>query len=86
MKVTVKMPKLADSVDEVAIVGVLVEPGAVVADGDPLFEVETDKTTVEVPSPVAGKVAELLVAVDDEVTTGTPVAVITTTSPAGGAA
>lgn len=76
MRVTVKMPKVADSVDEVTIIDVLVEASGQVAMGDPLLEVETDKTTVEVPSPVAGVVQEILVAVNDEVKTGTAVVVI----------
>jgi pyruvate/2-oxoglutarate dehydrogenase complex dihydrolipoamide acyltransferase (E2) component len=42
------------------------------------MRVETDKAVVEVPSPVAGIVTEQLVAVDVEVTTGTPIAVIST--------
>lgn len=72
MKVTVKMPKVADSTDEVAVLGVLVEPGQVVASGDPVVEVETDKATVGVPTPVSGTIKELLVGVDDEIVTGTP--------------
>ncbi|MFI7066790.1 biotin/lipoyl-containing protein [Kribbella sp. NPDC050124] len=84
MRFIVKLPKVGDSADQVAIVDVLVAPGAVVADGDPLVEVETDKTTVIVPSPVGGEVIEVLVKVDDEVAVGTPVAVITATKePAG---
>jgi pyruvate/2-oxoglutarate dehydrogenase complex dihydrolipoamide acyltransferase (E2) component len=78
VKVTVKMPKVADSVDEVAIVELRVASGDTVAAGDPVVEVETDKTTVEVPAPVAGVVREIMVKVDDEVTTGTAVLVIDT--------
>lgn len=85
MKVRVKMPKVADSVDEVAIINVLVQPGAVVASGDPLVEVETDKTSVEIPSPATGEVIEVLVAVDDEITTGTPIAVIAASTEGGSA-
>lgn len=76
MKVTVKMPKVADSVDEVAIVDLRVATGDTVAAGDPVVEVETDKTTIEVPAPVGGVVGEVLVQVDDEVTTGDAVMVI----------
>ncbi|GAA1840450.1 biotin/lipoyl-containing protein [Asanoa iriomotensis] len=76
MRVTVKLPRLADTVDEVVVVEWAAAVGAAVAEGDPLVRVETDKTVVDVPSPVAGVVSEHLVKADDEVTTGTPIAVI----------
>lgn len=78
MKTTIKMPKLADSTDEVAVLDVLAAAGDTIAVGDDLFEVETDKTTVVVPAPVSGVVVEVLASVDDEVTTGTPVMVVET--------
>lgn len=78
MKVTVKMPKVADSSDEVVILAVLKQPGDPVSAGDDLVEVETDKVSVTVPAPVAGRLDSYLVAVDDELSTGDPVAVIYT--------
>lgn len=78
MKVTMKMPKVADSVDDVAVIDVAVEVGRAVAEGETVLTVETDKASVEVPSPMSGTVREVLVAVDDEITTGTPVLVIDT--------
>ena len=44
--------------------------------GAALVRVETDKIEVEVPSPFGGRVAELLVAANDEVATGTAICVI----------
>jgi pyruvate/2-oxoglutarate dehydrogenase complex dihydrolipoamide acyltransferase (E2) component len=76
MKMTVKMPRAGDTVDEVMVSEWAVEPGATVAAGDPLIRVETDKALVEVPSPVAGVLVEQLVKIDDEITTGTPIAII----------
>jgi len=76
MRMTVKMPRAADTVDEVVVSEWIVAPGTVVAAGDPLLRVETDKALVEVPAPVAGTLVEQLVVVDDEITTGTPIAVI----------
>ena len=76
MRMTVKMPRAADTVDEFVVSEWVVEPGATIAAGDPIMRVETDKAVVEVPSPVAGTVVEHLVAVDDEIATGTPIAVI----------
>ncbi len=71
-----KMPRAADTVDEVMVSEWVVAVGADVAAGDPILRVETDKALVEVPSPVAGTLVEQLVAVDDEIATGTPIAVI----------
>lgn len=76
MKATVKMPKVADTADNVVISDIRCAPGASVALGDVLMSVETDKAVVEVPSPVAGIVMEILVAVDDEVLTGAPIVLI----------
>lgn len=76
MRMTVKMPRAADTVDEVVVSEWIAAVGAVVAAGDPILRVETDKALVEVPAPVAGTLAEQLVAVDDEIATGTPIAVI----------
>ena len=70
------MPRAADTVDEVMVSEWLVPPGSVVGPGQTLMTVETDKALVEVPCPVAGTLVEQLVAVDDEITTGTPIAVI----------
>jgi pyruvate dehydrogenase E2 component (dihydrolipoamide acetyltransferase) len=76
MRMTVKMPRAADTVDEFVVSEWVIEPGTAVAAGDPIMRVETDKAVVEVPAPVAGTFVEQLVAVDDEITTGTPIAVI----------
>lgn len=76
MKSTVKMPRAAETVDEVIVSEFAVEVGATVSAGDILMRVETDKALVEVPSPIAGTVVEFLVSVDDEVATGTPIVVI----------
>jgi pyruvate/2-oxoglutarate dehydrogenase complex dihydrolipoamide acyltransferase (E2) component len=78
MRMTIKMPRVADTVDQVCVIEWLAHEGVRVEAGAPLMRVETDKAVVEVPSPVAGIVTEQLVAVDVEVTTGTPIAVIST--------
>lgn len=76
MRQTVKLPRVADTVDEVVVIEWLANPGDSLAAGDALLQVETDKTTVEIPSPVAGVLMEQLVAVDDEIATGAAVAVV----------
>lgn len=79
MKSTVKLPRVAETVDEVVISEIDVEVGSQVAAGEILMRVETDKALVEVPSPISGVVVELLVSIDDEVGTGTPIVVIEST-------
>ena len=76
MKVTVKMPRAADTVDEFLVLEWLVAPGASVTAGDPLLRVETDKASVDVPSTVTGTLEEQLVRVDDEIATGTSIAIL----------
>jgi pyruvate dehydrogenase E2 component (dihydrolipoamide acetyltransferase) len=56
-----KLPDLGEGVHEGQIVNVLVKEGDVVAEYQPLLEVETDKAAVEIPSPKAGTIAKLLV-------------------------
>ena len=76
MRHTVKLPKLSETVDEMIVLEWLVALGTQVVEGQALVSVETDKVTVEMPSPVAGVLVEQLVKPDDEVTTGAIIAVI----------
>ncbi len=71
MRFAVKLPRVAETVDEVVVIGWETQVGADVAAGDTLLRVETDKAIVEVPSPVAGRLVEQAVAEDDEISTGT---------------
>ena len=72
------MPKLGETVDEVLVIDWAVSVGDVVSVGDTLMTVETDKVEADLPAPVSGTVAELLVDVDDEVQVGEPVCTIDT--------
>ena len=76
MRFTIKLPKLGDTTEEVVVLEWLAEVGDTVAAGDDLLRVETDKVDSDVPSPVSGTLAEHLVAVDDEVSIGAPIAII----------
>ena len=76
MRSVLKMPKVGDAANEVLVVGISVATGDTVAAGDTLFTVETDKATVDVPSPAAGRVVEILLKLDDELPTGTPTVVL----------
>jgi pyruvate/2-oxoglutarate dehydrogenase complex dihydrolipoamide acyltransferase (E2) component len=66
----VKVPDIGDFTD-VPVIEVLVEPGQEVAKEDPLVALESDKATMEIPSPEAGKVGEIHVSVGDKVSEGT---------------
>jgi len=57
-----KLPDLGEGLTEGEIARWLVAEGDEVAEDQPLVEIQTDKTTVEIPSPAAGKVARILVA------------------------
>jgi pyruvate dehydrogenase E2 component (dihydrolipoamide acetyltransferase) len=69
MTIEVKVPDIGDFQD-VPVVTILVAVGDEIALEDPLIEVESDKATMEVPAPVAGKVTEILVAEGDKVSEG----------------
>ena len=61
MLVDVVMPQLGESVVEGVVVKWLVAVGDLVAKDQPLLEISTDKVDAEIPSPSAGRVAEILV-------------------------
>src|SRR6185436_19315143 len=66
----VKVPDIGDFAD-VPVIEVLVGPGDTVAEEDPLVTLESDKATMDVPSPAAGTIRELKVSVGDTVSEGT---------------
>src|SRR5215210_4140558 len=71
-----KLPDLGEGVAEGEVARWLVETGQEIAEDDPLVEIQTDKATVEVPSPAAGIVSEILVQAGELVPVGTPLVVI----------
>jgi pyruvate/2-oxoglutarate dehydrogenase complex dihydrolipoamide acyltransferase (E2) component len=71
-----KLPDLGEGLTEGEIARWLVSEGEEIAEDAPLVEVQTDKTTVEIPSPAAGKVSRILVAEGDVVPVGTVLVVI----------
>jgi len=76
LRSTLKMPKVGDAVHEVVINEIQARVGLGVKEGDTLFVVETDKTTVEVPAPFGGIVVSILISVGDSVKTGAPTLVL----------
>jgi dihydrolipoamide dehydrogenase len=68
----VKVPDIGDF-KEVEVIEVLVKPGDAVAKEQSLITLESDKATMEIPSPAAGKVAQLKVKVGDKVSQGSTI-------------
>jgi pyruvate dehydrogenase E2 component (dihydrolipoamide acetyltransferase) len=71
----VAVPDIGDFVD-VPVIEILVSPGEQVGADSPLVTLESDKATMDVPSPFDGKVVELKVEVGDKVSEGTPILTI----------
>jgi len=71
-----KLPDLGEGLTEGEVARWLVSEGQEVSEDDPLLEVQTDKTTVEIPSPAAGRIARILVAEGKVVPVGTVLVVI----------
>jgi 2-oxoglutarate dehydrogenase E2 component (dihydrolipoamide succinyltransferase) len=74
MVTDVEVPVLGESITEGTLAQWLKQPGEAVKADEPIAELETDKVSVEVPSPVAGVLAEQLVKQGDTVAVGAPIA------------
>ena len=72
----IKMPKLGESITEGTIMTWSVKAGDVINEDDILFEVSTAKVSAEIPSPVAGKILQILFKEGDTVSVGTVVAIV----------
>ncbi|WP_066726978.1 2-oxoglutarate dehydrogenase complex dihydrolipoyllysine-residue succinyltransferase [Sphingomonas pituitosa] len=82
MATEVKVPVLGESITEATVGEWLKNPGDPVRADEPIASLETDKVSVEVPSPVAGVMGEHVVKVGDTVEVGAVIAII---ADAGGA-
>lgn len=72
----IKMPKLGESITEGTIISWSVQVGDIIKEDDVLFEVNTAKVSAEIPSPVEGKVVEILFKEGDTVAVSTVVAIV----------
>jgi len=72
----IKMPKLGESITEGTIMTWSVKVGDIIKEDDILFEVSTAKVSAEIPSPVDGKILELLFKEGDTIAVGTVVAIV----------
>lgn len=71
----IRVPDIGDF-DEVEVVEVLVKPGDAIAIDDPLVSIESEKATMEIPSPEAGVLVELAVKEGDRVSQGSLLALL----------
>ncbi len=76
MGIEVKVPALGESITEATLGQWLKKPGDAVAADEPVASLETDKVSVDVPSPVAGVFGEALVSEGDTVNVGAVIATI----------
>ncbi|HET9977594.1 MAG TPA: dihydrolipoamide acetyltransferase family protein [Burkholderiaceae bacterium] len=79
----IKVPDIGEGIAEVELVAWHVALGDVVAEDQPLADVMTDKATVEVPAPVAGRVIALGGEVGDKLAVGAELLRLETAAPAG---
>ncbi len=76
MATVVKLPKLGVNMEEGQIVEWRKQEGETVEKGEILFEMTTDKTTMEMESTVSGTVLKILVECDEDYDCGTPICII----------
>jgi pyruvate dehydrogenase E2 component (dihydrolipoamide acetyltransferase) len=65
-----KLPELGENIESGDLVRLMIKPGASIAEGEPVMELETDKAVVEVPSSVTGTVGEIRVKEGDKLKVG----------------
>ena len=75
--IIIKVPTISDS-SEVEVIEVLISPGDNVAIESPLITLESDKASMDIPSPVSGQIVDVLVRIGDRVSEGSPIARVKT--------
>jgi 2-oxoglutarate dehydrogenase E2 component (dihydrolipoamide succinyltransferase) len=73
---TLKLPKFGLTMEEATINEWVVSVGEAVSQGQTIASIDSEKVTMDLPSPVTGIVAEHLAGVGDTVAVGTPIAVV----------
>ena len=75
MSTEIIVPDIGDF-ESVEIIEILIKSGDVIKTNDPIVTLESDKSSVEVPSPFSGKISSLKVKIGDKVSKGTVLASI----------
>lgn len=75
----IRLPKLGQTMEEGTIVSISVSENSKVAKGDVIFEIETDKATLEIESPQSGYIKKIVVNLGDTIPVNAPLAIIADT-------
>ena len=75
MATKITVPDIGDF-ENVEIIEILTKPGSIIKKDDPIVTLESDKSSVEVPSPFSGKISSLEVKIGDKVSKGSVLAII----------
>jgi 2-oxoglutarate dehydrogenase E2 component (dihydrolipoamide succinyltransferase) len=86
MRIELKVPEIGESITEVEIGGWLKQPGDSVKKDEAIVTLESDKATVELPSPNAGKISQVLKKQGETAKVGEVIAYLEETAPAANAA
>lgn len=78
--VEVKLPELGENIDSADVINVLIKKGDQVEKDQGILEIETDKATIEVPSPIAGNVVEVLIKAGNKAKVGQSLIKVETTA------
>jgi pyruvate dehydrogenase E2 component (dihydrolipoamide acetyltransferase) len=73
MATQIKLPNLGENIESADVLTILVREGDTVTANQDLLEVETDKATMPIPSPNAGKITKILVSEGDTISVGAPI-------------
>ncbi len=76
----IKVPELGEGIETVDVISILVKKGDILQAQQAILEVESDKASLELPSPVAGTVIEILVQTGQKIKTGQNIALLSTSS------
>src|SRR4030067_2594500 len=76
MTIELTLPELGENIESADVVSLLVKEGDKIQKDQGLFEIETDKATIEVPSTQGGVVQKILIKVGDKIKVGQPVLLI----------
>src|SRR5262252_7478409 len=76
--IEIRIPQLGEGLHEARIIRFLKQPGETVKQDEPIYEMETDKATMEIEAPAAGVIAEWSAKEDDVVLIGAPIGRIET--------
>jgi pyruvate dehydrogenase E2 component (dihydrolipoamide acetyltransferase) len=72
----IRLPQLGQTMEEGTIVGCMVKVGDEVKKGDVIFEIETDKATLEMESPAGGFVKHIIAEIDQTLPVGAPILIL----------